>query len=89
MAAGDYLRRWVLEALEHLGGRGTIVEVCRQIWHSHETDLRALGDPFYTWQYDVRWAAFTLRDSGETKITKQGTHSVWELTGRSPRRSRD
>ena len=77
--AGEYLIPWVREALEQLGGRGTIVEVCREIWRRHENDLRSLGDAFYTWQYDVRWAAHALRRDGTANLTKDGNRSVWVL----------
>ena len=80
--AGHYLTPWVREALERLGGRATIVEVCREIWRAHERELRALGDPFFTWQYDVRWAAHALRRDGTTRLFKEGNHSVWELKRR-------
>jgi hypothetical protein len=81
--AGDYLIPWVREALRALGGKGTIVQVCEQIWRVHELDLRAMGDAFFTWQYDVRWAAYTLREAGEARVVKEDQRSVWQLT--SPR----
>lgn len=63
MAERGGLRVWVVEALRQLGGEGTIVQVCHRIWQVHESDLRESGDLFYTWQYDVRWAAQFLRDT--------------------------
>ena len=38
----------VFEALTALGGRGTIVEVAREIWIRHEAELRLSGDLFFT-----------------------------------------
>ena len=79
-AAGAYLVPWVREALQALGGRGSIVQVCEAIWRRHEGDLRGLGEQFYTWQYDVRWAAHALRKAGEARLAKDGARSIWELT---------
>jgi len=58
------LKAWVVEALETLGGSGTVIQVTREVWRRHEHDLQASGDLFFTWQYDIRWAAQQLRDSG-------------------------
>ena len=35
---------------------------------------------FYTWQYDVRWAAYKLRESGEAKGVDENPRGIWELT---------
>ena len=80
MTASRYdLADWLCQALKDNGGRGTIVEVCRQIWSQHETDLRAAGDLFFTWQYDVRWAANVLRRSGKMKPADLSPKGMWEL----------
>lgn len=75
---GD-LAAWVLEAVESLGGGGTVVEVSREIWRLHETDLRDAGDLFFTWQYDIRWAAQLLRDEGKLMPADQAPRGVWAL----------
>ena len=51
------LMDWVVEALRHLGGRAGVVQVSKQVWNTHAADLAASEDLFYTWQYDIRWAA--------------------------------
>ncbi len=61
MATRRDLDEWVLDALAHAGGTGTIVDVCRRIWSSRRGDLEASGDLLYTWQYDIRWAIKRLR----------------------------
>ena len=68
----DDLMPWVLEALRARGGTGTVVDVCRYIWQHHEQDLRSAGDLFYTWQYDVRWAATKLRHQHKLRETARG-----------------
>ena len=37
------------------------------------------GDLFYTWRYDIRWAAQTLRDSGVLKPDHEVPRGVWQL----------
>lgn len=64
MATKWDLQLWIQEALEGRGGSASLVEVCRDVWQVHEQDLRASGDLFYTWQYDIRWAAQELRNRG-------------------------
>lgn len=86
--AGAYLVPWLRAALSSLGGRGTVTEVCRAIWRDHSRDLRRLGDPYYTWQYDTRWAAYLLREAGEATFRRQGRNTVWELTRAKQRPSR-
>lgn len=80
MATKQDLVHWVLEALGELGGRGTVVQVCKVVWQRHELDLRSSGDLFDTWQYDIRWAAQKLRDSGRLKPVKPRARSPWELS---------
>jgi len=64
MANKHDLMDWCIEALQHLGGSAHHVDVAKQVWQMHEHDLRQSGDLFYTWQYDLRWAAQRLRDRG-------------------------
>lgn len=73
------LRDWVMESLRQLGGSGSVVQVCHSVWQMHENDLRASGDLFYTWQYDIRWAAQHLRNGGYLKPANGGRRSRWEL----------
>ncbi|MFC7400309.1 hypothetical protein ACFQU1_24210 [Chelatococcus sp. GCM10030263] len=67
------------ETLRALGGTATIVEVARRIWEKHEAELRASGDLFFTWQYDVRWAAQRLRDAKKLTYSRRDTRQVWQL----------
>lgn len=64
------LKDWVYEAVRENGGVASIVTVAKHIWIHHEAELRASGDLFYKWQYDMRWAAQRLRNS--KKMTFQG-----------------
>jgi len=62
-----------------LGGAGTIPKVAEQIWIAREADLKDSGELFFTWQYDIRWAAQRLQDAGKLEKVKRSGKSVWEL----------
>ena len=75
----ERLQLWVREALGKLGGEGLVNEVARQIWLDHENDLREEGEHFFSWQYDMRWAAQRLRGTGKAGLKKRAGKSVWFL----------
>lgn len=65
--------------LRSMGGKGTIVDVCKMFWKEFEHDIRNSGDLFYTWQYDIRWAATVLRQSNRMKPAEMCERGLWEL----------
>ncbi|SDZ88781.1 hypothetical protein SAMN04515656_1015 [Eubacterium aggregans] len=65
--------------LKKLGGCANIVDVCKYMWKHHEKELRDSGNLFYTWQYDIRWAATELRKTKKMKDTKDSPRGIWEL----------
>lgn len=79
MSEREYLKTWVIDALRAHGGSATLIEVCRYIWEHHEEELKSSGDLFYTWQYDVRWAAQSLRNNGALKPVHGNRTRPWEL----------
>ncbi|MBY6199711.1 hypothetical protein [Vibrio hangzhouensis] len=79
MASRTDLQDWVFDALIHLGGSGSIVDVAKVLWKEHEPELRASGDMFYTWQYDMRWAATKLREQNKIKSAEESPRGVWLL----------
>ena len=80
MTSNADLMDWVMEALDQLGGSAEVVEISKQVWRNHEADLTSSGDLFFTWQYDLRWAAKRLRDSGKLKPSPgRRPHAKWEL----------
>jgi len=79
MASRRDLQDWVIEALTELDGSGRIVDVSRKVWQRHETELRASDDLFYTWQYDIRWAAQVLRNDGRLAKLDGDRSGVWRL----------
>jgi hypothetical protein len=75
----DMLPELLYDVLSCMGGSACIVSVCRKFWEKHEKDLIKSGDMFYTWQYDIRWAATTLRKSGRMKDARVSPSGVWEI----------
>jgi hypothetical protein len=73
------LEGFVVQALKAHQGHASIVEICRFVWENHEAQLRQSGDFFYTWQYDIRWAATRLRKRRLLKPADSSPAGVWEL----------
>lgn len=65
--------------LRALGGSSTILEICKRVWSKYESELKQSGDLFYTWQYDIRWAATSLRKQGIMKGADASPKGTWEL----------
>ena len=80
MATKTDLQDWVTEALRSLGGRAPLVEVAKFIWKNHERSLMASGNLFFTWQYDMRWAANQLRRKSIMKAADASPVGIWELS---------
>jgi hypothetical protein len=76
----EILMDWVAEALRARRGASSVVGVAKFIWDLHEGELRSAGELFYTWQYDMRWAAKKLRDRGVMKSVADSKKQTWELT---------
>jgi hypothetical protein len=66
----EIMTEWVVESLQQLGGRGTILEISRRVWDRREPDIRAAGDLLYEWQYELRWAGDILRRDGVLRPTE-------------------
>jgi hypothetical protein len=79
MTSRSDLKLWGQDALKAHGGYATILEVAKHIWEHHEPELRAHPKLFYTWQYDMRWAAKVLRDHGVLKQSEDTQKGYWEL----------
>jgi len=79
MLVRDDLKPWIIDALSALGGRASVVQVCKFVWEHHEADLREGGDLFFSWQYDIRWAATKLRKEGVLASTAEKSAAPWRL----------
>jgi hypothetical protein len=73
------LQALVVEALKEQGGSAPLLEVAKYIWRTQEEELRGSGDLFFTWQYDMRWAAQRLRDTGVLRPARSSDDRKWEL----------
>ncbi len=79
MATKQDLQGWIIDALKAHGGSGSVVDVSRAVWEAHEEELKRSGSLFFTWQYDLRWAAKVLRDAG--RLAPAGkSRGPWRLT---------
>jgi hypothetical protein len=56
------LGEWIKDALQERGGTGSLLDVAKAVWKAHGAEIEEGGDIFYTWQYELRWAAKLLRD---------------------------
>lgn len=74
--------------LQELGGKARMMDVFRLFWSKYGNSLTEKDDLFYTWNYDLRWAATQLRKKKRMKPAKErentgGAHcspkGIWEL----------
>lgn len=72
----EKLQLWVREALGALGGESSVNDVAKHIWDNHQGNLKLEGDRFYSWQYDMRWAAQQLCEEGMAGLRKQGGKTI-------------
>ena len=67
MTHNEKLEVWILQALDALGGEGTITQIAKHVWENHESELRVSDDVFFKWQYSMRWAGQRLQKAGKLK----------------------
>ena len=79
MAKREDMMDWIIEALKASGGKAWPKDVSKFIWENYESELQKSGSLMYTWQYDVRWAAQKLRDTGRLKAVHGRRDLPWEL----------
>lgn len=79
MASREDMKLWVVRALKSLGGKGWPKDVAKFIWDNYESELKNSGNLLYTWQYDVRWAAQSLRNEGVLKAVNGRRDLPWEI----------
>ncbi len=74
--------------IKDLGGSGSMIQIFKKFWIENNHKFTENDDIFYTWNYDIRWAATSLRKQGRMKpaSTKENTHGldisakgVWEI----------
>ena len=79
MITKEGLGEWLVEALKASGGSASIINVCKYVWDKYENDLKDSGELFFTWQYDIRWAASRLREKGVMRAAEFSPQGIWEL----------
>lgn len=42
----ESMKEWVAEAIEELGGKGRIVEICKEVWEKHGDEIMLLATCF-------------------------------------------
>ena len=75
----ESMKKWVAEAIAELGGKGRVVEICKEVWEKHGDEISASGDMFYKWQYEIRWSADSLRKEGVLRSADESADGMWEL----------
>jgi hypothetical protein len=80
VATKNDLQDWVLDAVVAHGGKAKPIDVARHVWNHHNDELQASGDLFFTWQYDLRWAAQKLRDAGKLRAKHGERSGTWDLS---------
>jgi hypothetical protein len=75
----DDLKSVVLKAIIAKGGKARLIDVAKYIWEHHEHDLRGSGDRFYRWQYEMRWAANSLRAEGRLAPAESTDKGIWAI----------
>jgi hypothetical protein len=76
----DLLKAWIIEALEYYGGTAKMVRVSQWIWENRRDDLEDRGDFFFRWQYELRWAATSLRQEGILLPANHSERGIWVLS---------
>jgi hypothetical protein len=67
------------DAIKDNDGQVSIIEICKYIWDKYEEDLKNSGDLFFSWQYDIRWAATELRKSKRMRAAELSPRGIWEI----------
>lgn len=75
----ETLKHWVTEALHDHGGGAKLLDVMKTVWKKHRKEIEVSGDAFFTWQYDIRWAATALRKTKKMKSKEVSPRGIWEL----------
>lgn len=66
----------IVQALESLGRTAEIWLVSKHIWDNYVKNMSQEDKSFYNWQYDIRWAANTLRREGTILSSPRGCWSL-------------
>ncbi len=73
------LPQYLYSTMIVIGGKGSIIDICKSFWKEHRQELEQSGNLFYTWQYDIRWAATELRNQKKLKAANISPKGIWEI----------
>ncbi len=75
--------------IKDLGGKASMMDIFRKFWEDYASKIPHNEDMFYTWNYDIRWAATKLRKEGRMKpatskekpkeLTQESPKGFWEI----------
>lgn len=75
----DDLKPLIIEALSKRGGKAHHLQIAKYVWDHYEAEIRASGEMLYQWQYELRWAANSLRRQGNLKEVTKPYDGIWEI----------
>lgn len=75
MISRNDLPELLYNTIKELGGKADMMTIFKKFYHDNEQLLKKSGDLFYTWNYDIRWAATKLRKKNKMRPARQ-----WENT---------
>lgn len=77
------------KTIQSLGGKASMMDIFREFWKFYASKLDPAEDMFYTWNYDIRWAATELRNNGRMKpahskenpgeLVDESPKGIWEI----------
>ena len=77
------------KTIQSLGGKASMMDIFREFWKLYASKLDPAEDMFYTWNYDIRWAATELRKNGRMKpahskenpeeLVDESPKGIWEI----------
>lgn len=53
MVTRERMKQWIIVCLQERNGCGWPKDVSKYVWDNYESELKALGDILYTWQYMI------------------------------------
>ncbi|MEG1070867.1 MAG: hypothetical protein RSE01_03480 [Akkermansia sp.] len=68
------------DIIKSLNGKATMMDVFKCFWNKYGNQLTINDDLFYTWNYDIRWAATKLRKEDRMKPASRRENSYGSLT---------
>jgi hypothetical protein len=65
--------------LIEMGGKAKLIDIFKAFYSKYESQLKKSGDLYYTWNYEIRWAATKLRKENRMVNAKEQKKGIWEI----------